>query len=89
MPGGCKPQTGIGDQVVERYFSVYFCSEYSEYFFYFSFVVYATERQVSNYGTLRSMHCHISGKNGLRQDVLGEHRTRRLRTSMNQLAVDA
>ena len=27
-------------------FSVYFCSKYNEYFFYLSFVVYTTERQV-------------------------------------------
>ena len=37
---------GTGGQVVTRYFSVYFCSEYTEYFFYFSFVAYTTERQV-------------------------------------------
>jgi hypothetical protein len=55
---------------------------------YFSFVVYTTERQVFNYGTLRSKHCHLYGKNGLRQDVCEGHRYRRCRTSMNQLAVD-
>jgi len=74
---------------VTRYFSVYFCSEYNEYFFYFSFAVYATERQVSNYGTPRSMHCHLFGKNGLRQDVCEGHCYRMRRTSMNQLAVDS
>ena len=38
MPSGCKPQMGTGDQVVARDFRVYFSSEYTEYFFYFSFL---------------------------------------------------
>jgi len=66
MPGRCERQMALEVRLWRETFSVYFCSKYNEYFFCFLFVVYTTEWQVVNYGTLRAMHCHLYGKNGIR-----------------------